>query len=68
MTSRHPPTPETWARVMLSILGVLTLITLAFYFLGVISLGKLGWLTGMLVLGAVSVGLRYLSNAGPPGE
>lgn len=23
---------------------------------------------GMLVLGAVSVGLRYLSNAGPPAE
>lgn len=54
--------------VMLSILGVLTLITFAFYFLGAISTPKLLWILLMLVLGAVSVGLRYLSNAGPPPE
>lgn len=66
MASRHPPTPETWALVMLGILGVLTIITFAFYFLGAIPTGKLLWILLMLVLGAVSVGLRYLSNAGPP--
>lgn len=64
----HPPTPETWALAMLGILGLLAVVTLLFFFLGAISLAKLGWLAGMLVLGAVSVGLRYLSNAGPPAE
>jgi len=68
MASRHPPTPETWALVMLGILSLLAVVTLLFFFLGAISLAKLGWLGGMLVLGAVSVGLRYLSNAGPPTE
>ena len=64
MASHHPPTPETWALVMLGILGVLTLITLLFFFLGAIPLPKLCWLLGMLVLGAISVCLRYVSNAG----
>jgi hypothetical protein len=50
---------------MLGILGVLTLITLLFFFLGTIPLPKLWWLLGMLVLGALSVGLRYLANASP---
>jgi hypothetical protein len=49
---------------MLSILGVLTLITLAFYFLGAIPTAKLMWILLMLVLGALSVGMRYLGNAG----
>ena len=66
MASRHPPTPETWALVMLSILALLTLITLVFFFLGAIPFAKLGWIAGMLLLGALSVGLRYLANAGPP--
>jgi len=65
MASRHPPTPEVWALVMLGILGVLTVITFAFYFLGAIPTHKLMWILLMLVLGAVSVGLRYLGNAGP---
>jgi hypothetical protein len=66
MAARHPPTPETWARVMFGILGVLAVITLGFYFLGAIPAGKLLWILLMIVLGALSVGLRYLSNAGPP--
>jgi hypothetical protein len=65
MVNRHPPTPETWALVMLGILGVLTLITVAFYFLGAMSTSKLLWILLMLVLGALSVGMRYLGNAGP---
>lgn len=52
---------------MLWILGVLAIVTLVFFFLGAMSLSKLGWMAGMLLLGAVSVGLRYLGNAGPPG-
>ena len=63
---KNPPTPEAWARVMLGILGVLMLITLAFYFVGVITTGKLIWMLLLTVLGALSVGLRYLANAGPP--
>ena len=66
MASRHPPTPETWALVMLGILGVLTVVTLVFFFLGAMSTEKLLWILLMLVLGALSVGLRYLGNAGPP--
>ncbi len=66
MASRHPPTPETWALVMLGILAVLAVVTLVFFFLGAMSLTKLGWIVGMLLLGALSVGLRYLSNPGPP--
>lgn len=65
MARAHPPTPETWALVMLGVLAVLTLVTLLFFFLGAIPPGKLAWILGLLVLGAVSVGLRYLSNAGP---
>lgn len=66
MATRNPPTPETWALVMLGILGLLTLITLALYFLGAMTTSKLLWILLMLVLGAVSVGMRYLSNAKPP--
>lgn len=65
MASRHPPTPETWALVMLGILAVLAVVALVFFFLGAMSLSKLGWIVGMLLLGALSVGLRYLGNAGP---
>ena len=68
MTARHPPTPETWALTMLGILGVLTLITFVFFFLGAIPVPKLWWILAMLVLGAFSVGMRYLGNAGPPAE
>lgn len=68
MATRHPPTPETWAVAMLGILGVLTVITLLFFFLGAIPLPKLCWILGMLVLGAFSVGMRYLGNAGPPAD
>ncbi|HSN18832.1 MAG TPA: hypothetical protein VLV87_11570 [Gammaproteobacteria bacterium] len=68
MVSRHPPTPETWALAMLGILAALTVVTLVLFFLGAIPLTKLWWILGMLVLGALSVGLRYLSNAGPPAE
>jgi hypothetical protein len=66
MAKRHPPTPETWALVMLGVLGVLTLITVVFYFLGAMSASKLLWILFMLVLGALSVGMRYISNAGGP--
>ena len=66
MARAHPPTPETWALAMLGILGVLTLITLLFFFLGAIPLPKLCWILAMLVLGAFSVGMRYISNAGGP--
>jgi hypothetical protein len=65
MASRHPPTPEVWALAMLGILAVLAVVTLVFYFLGAMTLSKLGWIAGMLLLGALSVGLRYLGNAGP---
>lgn len=68
MASHHPPTPETWALVMLGILALLAVVTLVFFFLGAMPLSKLGWIVGMLLLGALSVGLRYLSNAGPPAE
>ena len=68
MATRHPPTPEVWALVMLGILALLAVVTLVFFFLGAMSLSKLGWMAGMLLLGAVSVGLRYLGNAGPPAE
>jgi hypothetical protein len=68
MATRHPPTPEAWALTMLGILGVLTLLTLTFFFLGAIPSPQLWWLLAMLVLGACSVGFRYLSNAGPPAE
>ena len=64
MASRHPPTPETWALVMLGILGVLTVITFGFYFMEAIPGTKLLWILLMIALGAVSVCLRYLSNAG----
>jgi hypothetical protein len=50
---------------MLGILAVLTVITLAFYLLGAIPTTKLLWILLMIALGAVSVGLRYLGNAGP---
>ncbi|MFI4967847.1 MAG: hypothetical protein ACHQAU_03900 [Gammaproteobacteria bacterium] len=65
MASRHPPTPEIWALAMLGVLALLAVVTLVFFFLGAMSLVKLGWIVGMLLLGALSVGLRYLSNAGP---
>jgi hypothetical protein len=65
MTSRHPPTPETWALAILGILAVLAVVTLVFFFLGAMSLSKLGWIVGVLLLGAVSVALHYLGNAGP---
>ena len=50
---------------MLGVLAALTVITFVFYFLGAIPTTKLLWIILMLALGAVSVGLRYLMNAGP---
>lgn len=68
MTSRHPPTPETWALAMLAVLGVLAAVTFVFFFLGAIPTTQLWLILGMLVFGAFSVGMRYIGNAGPPSD
>ncbi len=65
---RHGPiSPETWAIGMLCILGICGLAALALFFLGSLSLLGLGGIFLLLLLGALSVLLRYLYNA-PPGE
>lgn len=63
---RHGPIrPETWALTMLCILGVCTAATLLIFFLGGLSLAGLGGMALLLLLGALSVLLRYLYNAPP---
>lgn len=65
---RHGPIrPETWAIGMLCILGVCGIAAVALFFLGGMSLAGLGGMFLLLLLGALSVLLRYLSNA-PPGD
>lgn len=65
---RHGPIrPETWAISMLCILGACGIATLVIFFLGGLSLAGLGGMFLLLILGALSVLLRYLSNA-PPAE
>lgn len=61
---RHGPIrPETWAITMLCILGVCAIATLVIFFLGGLSLAGLGGMALLLLLGALSVLLRYLYNA-----
>lgn len=63
---RHGPIrPETWALTMLCILGVCTAATLLIFFLGGLSLAGLGGMALLLLLGVLSVLLRYLHNAPP---
>ena len=65
---RHGPVrPETWALVMLSILGFCGIVAVVLFFLGGLSLPGLGGIFLLLLLGALSVLLRYLYNA-PPTE
>jgi len=62
-----PIRPETWAIGMLCILGLCGIAALALFFLGGLSLPGLGGIFLLLLLGALSVLLRYLYNA-PPGN
>ena len=63
---RHGPIrPETWAIGMLCILGVCGVAAVVLFFLGGMSLAGLGGMFLLLLLGALSVLLRYLSNAPP---
>ncbi len=65
---RHNPVrPETWALGMLCILGLCGATALVLFFLGGLSLLGLGGIFLLLLLGALSVLLRYLYNA-PPAE
>ena len=65
---RHGPIrPETWALTMLCILGTCAAATLVIFFLGGLSPAGLGGMCLLLLLGTLSVLLRYLYNA-PPGE
>lgn len=63
---RHGPVrPETWALAMLCILGLCGAAALVLFFLGGLSLTGLGGIFLLLLLGALSVLLRYLHNAPP---
>ena len=62
-----PIRPETWALGMLSILGLCGAAALVLFFLGGLSLPGLGGVVALLLLGVLSVLLRYLYNA-PPGK
>lgn len=63
---RHPPTPETWARVMYALLAVCAAGTAGLYILGGLTGRQLLWVLLLVGFAAVSVTLRYLSSAGPP--
>ena len=60
-----PIRPETWALGMLCILGLCGIAALVLFFLGGLSLLGLGGIFLLLLLGALSVLLRYLHNAPP---
>ena len=63
---RHGPiSPETWALGMLCILGLCGVAAVVLFFLGGLSLLGLGGIFLLLLLGALSVLLRYLYNAPP---
>lgn len=63
---RHRPIrPETWAITMLCLLGFCGAAALVLFFLGGLSLPGLGGIFLLLLLGALSVLLRYLYNAPP---
>jgi hypothetical protein len=62
-----PVRPETWAAVMFGLLGVCAAGAVVLFFLGALSLAGLGGIFLLLLLGALSVLLRYLYNA-PPDE
>ena len=57
-----PPRPETWAAVMLGLLGLCALGMLAVFLAGALSLGKLLLVLLMLLLAAASVLARYLAS------
>ena len=65
---RHGPVrPETWAIVMFCLLGFCAVSAVTLFFLGGLSLAGLGGIFLLLLLGALSVLLRYLYNAPPSG-
>jgi heme A synthase len=57
-----PLRPETWAAVMLGLLGLCGLGIVAVFLVGALSLGKLLLVLLLLLLAAVSVLARYLSS------
>jgi hypothetical protein len=67
MTAKHhgPMRPETWAVIMLGLLGFCGLAVLAVFLIGGLSLAELGVIFLLLLLAAVSVIARYLSTPGP---
>jgi len=60
--------PETWAAIMLGLLGLCALAMLAVFLIGGLSLGLLGVVFGLILLAAVSVVARYLSSPGPSSD
>lgn len=67
MAGKHhgPMRPETWAAIMLALLGFCGLAVLAVFFIGGLSLAELGVVFLLLLVAAVSVLARYLSTPGP---
>ena len=63
---RHPPTPETWAKVMYGLLAVCAAGVAGLYILGGLTGRQLLWVLALIAAAAVSVTLRYLTSAGPP--
>jgi hypothetical protein len=63
---RHPPSPETWALVMLALLGVCAAGMGAIYFLGALTGRQFLWVLLLIGLAALSVVLRYLTSPRRP--
>lgn len=63
---RHGPMrPETWAAIMLALIGFCGLAVLAVFFIGGLNLAELGIVFLLLLVATVSVVARYLSTPGP---
>ena len=67
MADKHhgPMRPETWAAIMLGLIGFCGLAVLAVFFIGGLNLAELGVIFLLLLVSAVSVIARYLSTPGP---
>jgi len=62
-TRRNAPLrPETWAKIMLGILGACALAMLGLFAIGAIAVGMLLTMLLLIAVAAVSVVARYLSS------
>lgn len=64
----HPPTPETWAIIMLAVLALFGVTAVVLFVLGGFTLVEFLCIALLLGFAVVSVKRRYMATPQPPAE